>query len=185
MFKKLLLASVLAIPAVSNAEGLSYSFAEANYITVDVDGGGTSPDGFGFGGSYLFDKNVFVEASYSALSAGSVDVDTISAGLGLRHGLTNQIDAVVGAGFLSTEVDVGNLGSDDDTGYFFKGGLRAQVMPKLEVNGGLAYAEIFDDGNTSFSLGGVLSLTPELALTGGAGFDDDATTFTIGARYNF
>ena len=185
MFKKLLLASVLAVPAVSMAEGLSYNYAQATYQSVDIDGTSVSPDGFGIAGSYLFGKTVFAQAEYSALSAKGVDLDTFGVGLGLRHGLTDKVDVTAGAGLVFAKVDVSGFGSDDDTGYTVRGGLRAQVMPKLELNGGVAYTDVFDDGNTSFLLGGVVSITPQFALVAGAELDEDATGYNIGGRFNF
>lgn len=185
MFKKLCLAALLAVPAVSMAEGLSYNFVQAGYTTVDVDGGGSNPDGFGVGGSFLFAPNVFAQAGYSSIGSGAVDVDSFSIGAGLRHGLTDTVDVVGAANLLFAKVDVDGFGSDDDTGYTVGAGLRALVLPKLEVNGGINYANIFDDGNVGYSLGGVLSFTPQIALVGGLDFDSDATAFTVGGRYNF
>lgn len=185
MFKKLCLATLLAVPAVSMAEGLSYNYVEAGYVTVDVDGGGKNPDGFGVAGSFQFAPMVFGQAGYSMLSSGPIDLNTFAAGLGLRHGVTDTVDLVGGVGALFAKVDVDGLGSDDDTGYYVSAGARALVLPKLEVNGGINYSNVFDDGNTSYSLGGVLSFTPQLALVGGLGFDSDATTFTVGGRFSF
>lgn len=185
MFKKLLLASLLAVPAVSMAEGLSYNFVEASYLSVDIDGVSGNADGFGVGGSYLFGKTVFGAAGYSSLSYKGVDSDSFNIGAGLRHGLTDKVDLVGSAGLLFAKIDVNGFGSDDDTGYFVQGGVRAQILPQLEINGGIAYADVFDDGNTTFSLGGVFSFTPQIALVAGATFDDDATGFAVGGRYNF
>ncbi|MDP3859111.1 MAG: outer membrane beta-barrel protein [Stagnimonas sp.] len=184
MFKKLLLASLLAVPAVSMAEGLSYNYAQATYQSVDIDGTSVSPDGFGIAGSYLFGKTVFAQAEYSALSAKGFDLDTFGAGLGLRHGLNDKIDVTAGAGLVFAKVKGGGF-SDDDTGYTVRGGLRAQVMPKLELNGGVAYTDVFDDGNTSFLIGGVVSITSQFALVAGAELDEDATGYNIGGRFNF
>lgn len=185
MFKKLCLATLLAVPAVSMADGLSYNFVDAGYVTIDADGGGSNPDGFGIGGSFLFGPMVFGQASYSRISGSGVDVDSFAAGAGLRHGLADNVDLVGSAGLIFAKIDAGSFGSDDDTGYTLGGGLRAQVMPKLEVNGGIGYTNIFDDGNVTYSLGGVVSVTQQLAVVGGATFDSDATALTIGGRFNF
>jgi len=183
MFKKLLLASVLAVPAVSMAEGLSYSFLEASYVSVDVDGGGEA-DGFNLAGSYLLGQNVFLAADYSMLDVdGGGDLDLGNFGVGFRHGLTDTLDAVASASLVYAEVSGGGF-SDDDTGYRLQGGLRA-ALGKAELNGGIAYRDVFDDGQTIFSVGGLYNFTPNIAAVAGAEFDEDATSFKVGGRYNF
>lgn len=179
MFKKLLLASVLAVPAVSMAEGLSYSYAEAAYVTVDADGGGEA-DGFNVGGSFLVSPMVFISGDYSMLDVdGGGDFDIGNIGAGLRHALTPTLDAVVGADLVFVDV-----GSDDDTGYRVRGGLRA-ALGAAELNGGIAYRDVFNDGQTVFSVGGLYSFTPNIAALAGAEFDEDTTSFKIGGRYMF
>lgn len=183
MFKKVLLASLLAVPAVSMAEGLSYSYLEANYQSLDIDGPGGKLDGFGFGGSYLVAPNVFVAGDYSMLEAdGGGDLDIGNVGVGLRHSLTDTIDAVGSASLVFAKVS----GGDSETGYRVQGGLRA-ALGKAELNGGIAYRDVdtFDDSQVIFSVGGVYNFTPNIAAVAGAEFESDYSGFSIGGRYNF
>lgn len=183
MFKKLLLASVLAVPAVSMAEGLSYSYLEGSYASVDFDGGGNA-DGFNLAGSFLVAPAVFVSGDYSMLSIdGGGDFDIGNIGAAFRHALTPTVDAFAGADLVFAKVKFGGA-SDDDTGYRIRGGVRA-ALGKAELNGGIAYRDVFDDTSTIFSVGGVYNFTANIAGVAGADFDSDSTAFKIGARYNF
>ncbi len=187
MLKKLCVAAVLALPLTAMADGLSYRFLEADYVMVEADGGGEA-DGFAIGGSYLFTPQLYATAGYSSLSpdgASDVDISSFSAALGFRHPLTTTIDANLEAGFVSAEVDAGSLGSEDDTGYSLGAGLRAMVASQLELNGGVSYVKIFDEGDTSLGLGAVFSFTPQLALVAGADFADDANSYNVGGRFMF
>lgn len=188
MLKKLCVAAALALPLSAMAEGLSYKFLEADYVMVDADGGGGEADGFAIGGSYLFAPQVYATAGYSSLSpdgASDIDVTAFTAALGFRHPLTSTLDANLEAGFVSAEIDAGSFGSEDDTGYSLGAGLRAMVASQLELNGGVSYVNVFDEGETSFGVGAVFSFTPQLAAVAGADFGDETTGFNIGGRFMF
>jgi hypothetical protein len=61
------------------------------------------------------------------------------------------------------------------------------VMPKLELNGGVEYADLGGDGgdDTVLGLGAVYGFTDIFAVTAGVGFSDHVTQFGIGARAYF
>lgn len=186
MFKKMLMASVLALPLAAMADGLSYNYIQAGYVMADIDGGGDA-DGFGIGGAFLVNPAVFVQGAYSRIKLDGTDIEasTISGGLGFRHGLTETVDFTASANVVFAEVDAGSFGSDDDTGYGLTAGIRALVMPALELNAGANYTNVFDDGETSFGVGAVFSVTPQFALLGNGDFSSDANAYTIGARFMF
>ena len=187
MLKKLCLAAALALPLSAMAEGLSYSYVEAGYVMADIDGGGEA-DGFGFGGSYLFAPQIYATASYSRLKTDTspkIEISGFSGGVGFRQPLNATVDANLEVGFIAADVDAGSFGSDDDTGYSVGAGLRAMVAKQLELNGGVSYAKVFDEGETSFDVGGVFSFTPQFAAIAGASFADDANTYSFGGRFMF
>ena len=184
MFKKLCLAALLAAPAVSMADGLSYSYLEAAYTTLDIDGTSADVDGFNVAGSFLVAPSIFIAGDYSMLEAdGGGDLDLGNFGVGLRHGLTPTIDAVASASLVFADISGGGV-SEDDTGYRIQGGVRA-ALGAAELNGGIAYRDIFDDGETIFSVGGVYNFTANIAAIAGAELGDDYTGFKVGGRYNF
>lgn len=184
MLKKIALAAALALPAAAMAEGLSYNFIEAGYATVDLDGGG-SVDGFGFGASYLVSDPVFLRTGYSRFKKGGVEISGFNGGVGYRHALTPMVDLNATADLVFADIDAGNLGSDDDVGYSVGAAVRALVAKPLELNGGVSYTDVFDDGQVSFDIGAVYSFTSQLALVGGAEFSDGDKTYSIGGRFMF
>ncbi|MES2885598.1 MAG: outer membrane beta-barrel protein [Pseudomonadota bacterium] len=187
MLKKLCVAALLTLPLSAMADGLSYRYLEASYGTVDFDGGGDA-DGFAIGGSFLLAPQVYVTAGYGNVETDTspkIEASTFSAALGFRQPLTSSVDANFEVGFLSAEVDAGSFGSDDDTGYSLAAGLRAMVAKQLELNGGVSYAKVFDEGETSFGLGAVFSFTPQVAVLAGADFGDDSNSFSVGGRFMF
>lgn len=187
MMKKLCIAALLALPAAAMADGLSYKFVEADYLILDGDGG--SANGFGIDGSFLVAPQFFLTGSYARLKDSGVEFSTLSGGAGFRHALSPTVDFTADANLLFAEVDAGAAGSGDDTGYSIGAALRAMLMPQFELNGGVAYTDIADDGELRFKLGGVFSFTPQLALVGGIAvgddFGDDGRLFNIGGRFMF
>ncbi len=187
MFKKLCLASLLALPAAVMADGLSYKFIQADYLIADGDGG--SLNGFGLSGSYLVAPQFFLAGSYSRFKDSGVELSTITGGAGFRHALTPTVDFNATADIVFAEIDAGGGASADDTGYSIGAGLRAMLAPQFELNGGAAYTDIADEGELGFDLGAVFSFTPQLALVGGISvgddFGDDGRLYNIGGRFMF
>lgn len=179
MFKKLCVASLLALPVAVIADGLSYTYAEASYV-IPEDG-----DGFSFGGSIALGPQFFVQGEGTFYDFGGNVEGTLAKGvLGFRHALSPTLDLTANGGLLYAEIESGNF-SDDDVGYTFGGGLRAAVMPQLELNGGISYQDVADSSDVVFALGGVFAFTPNWAAVGGAKFVDENNQYNVGVRYNF
>lgn len=185
MFKKVCLATLLAIPAISMAEGLSYNYVEGKYFFPEGD-----EDTIGLAGSFAVSPNLFVKAdfAYSTLESGGVDVTGtgLSGALGYRHALSSTVDlnAFGGLEYVNLEVDgPGGNASESDTGFIVGGGIRALVVPALELNGALTYSDLIED--VVFSGNALYSFTPAFAVSGGVDYADSEETFNIGLRYNF
>jgi len=179
MLKKVCLATLLAIPAISMAEGLSYNYVEGSYVSSE------EGDGYRAAGSFALTPNVFAVAEGSYYDFGSDVTGTEIIGqLGYRHALNPTMDLNVTGGVIYQEVEVGSA-SANDTGFTFGGLLRAQLAPQLELNGGIQYIDIADSSDVGFQVGAVYAFTPSLAAVGGGRFIDDSETFNIGIRYNF
>lgn len=171
MLKKICVAAVLALPISAMAEGLSYNYVEGSYVIPEND------DAFRIGGSFALNPQFFIKADGTVFEGGNV----LTGQLGYRHGLSDTLDLNVTGGVLYADPDGGN----SETGYTFGGGLRAVVMPKLELNGGIAYVDIYDNSDVEFSVGAVYNFTANWAVSGGGTFADDTETFNVGVRYNF
>jgi hypothetical protein len=181
-------AGVLLAGSVMAADGPRYTYGEIGYERLDIDNYSGDGDFGNIGGSFALNDRIYMFAAYQDGSVdGSgpdIDVSTFEAGLGVHFPLNDTIDLVGNAAYAWAKVDVDNFGNEDDDGYALSAGLRAMVTPKLELNGGGSYVDISDD-DTALYLGAVYSFTDMFAVTTGASFGDDATSYGVGLRLYF
>lgn len=171
--------------SASSPPGLSYSFLDARYVTVDGDG--ADADGYGISASFLVHPNVFLFGGYADVeSDGGIDVETttISGGVGFRHGVSGAVDLVGSAAAVNADVDVPGFGSDDDTGFALEGGVRALLTPMFEIGGAVTYIDIFEEDETDFVASGLLHLGAS-GFSVGASYAVDAEALSVGGRFNF
>src|SRR5262245_42788962 len=109
MHKALVLGAVaVALGAAANVkadDSFSYSWLEANYVSADLDGVSSNPDGFGLSGSLAFSPMVHGYVDYTNLSTHGITVEGWEIGLGLNHSLTSNVDLVGRAGYLKAEIE--------------------------------------------------------------------------------
>lgn len=168
---KALAAAALLLPLGVLAH--NYTYLEGGYLNRDY--GPEDDGGFRIAGSGSIHDNFALIGEYTDVG----DLDTITAGLLFHTPLTNVIDLNLGATF--EHVDAGPW---DDSGYGLRGGVRWQLMDRIELNPEVRYVDIGDGNDTSLRLAGLFAITPEIdlqaALQGG---DDDRVE--VGVRYNF
>jgi len=182
-----LLAASLALPAL--AEGPRYTYGELGYQRVDFDNFSEDEDAGYLSGSLGLNDRLFLfgDGSYGTIdvSGSDIDVTTIDAGLGMHLPLNDKVDFVASVAYVYVDVDSNRFNnSQNDDGYALRGGLRAMVTPKLELNGGATYVDV-DDDNTSAYFGAVYSFTEAFAVTGNVDVGDNATTYGVGLRLYF
>ena len=171
------------------AEGLSYTYVQADYSRVDLDNTNVDVDVLGIGGSILIAPTVFFVADFSHgesdnSGGGSFDTTLFSAGLGLRHAMARTVDLTGTARLVHADVD-GNSGrDDDDTGYGLSAGIRGLMTPAFELNGSLAFVDIFDDTTTTVGIAALFHIGPQFSIVTGFSTSSDAHTFTVGGRVN-
>lgn len=175
-------------PAV--ADGLSYSYIQANYQDVSIDlGNGPDIDGDGYSvaGSVEIAADWFIFAGYSSLEFESVvDLDQLSIGGGYHSAISTKTDWYATLAYLDASLDAGFFGSADDSGYGVSAGLRSMVSPSLELYGEIAYSDLGDGADgTAFGAGLWYTVSGNLALGLGASFDDDVTGYGVGLRLYF
>lgn len=177
-----------ALPFAAVAEEPRYSYIEGGYQHLDIDGSGidVDGDGLGLGGSLGLTDRVHLLASYSEVDLDfGIDVTQFSAGVGGNLPMSGDVHLIGSVGYAWTEIDT-NFGDADDDGFFLSGGVRWMVAPAFELTGEVTYVDFDDAGDdTTLSVGGLFSLTPDLALGVGASFGDDITGYTVGLRYYF
>ena len=194
----LLLASALMATTVMAADGPSYTYGQVSYVDMefdDLDGIDVDGDGFNFGGSVAIADMAHVFASYTD---GDIDIDDfgfgdisadyteVAAGIGLNYAVSETVDLVGRLAYVSAEIEVSGF-EVDENGYALGAGVRAMVMPQLELNGGVTYTDLGDDfdSDTSLDLGAVYNFTDMFAAVGGISFSDDVTQYGIGVRLYF
>lgn len=189
MLRSTLLVILLAFCATAYAEDFSYNSVTASYSQIDFDNFNADGDALGINGSMEVGENFFLFGSYSTGDISdnivSIDVDTVSAGIGYHMPMSDQVDFV---GSLSYEyVDFSAAGvSADDNGFGLGAGLRYAANEDFEINGGINYVDYGDGGDdTSFGAGFLYNFAENLSVGVAGEWSDDATGYGIGVRFYF
>lgn len=187
MTKMSLVALVATISAPALAENkLSYSFVEAQYIDTEIDDFNVDGDGLGLVGSVALGEHFFIGAGYADLDYDrGIDSQQRSVFVGAHTPINSSTDLVGSIGYTDVNLD-SRFGSADVDGYTLGLGVRSMVLEDLELNAGVKYVDLDEDGdNTSFSLGGRYYVADNLSLGASAQFDSDVTTWVGSLRFNF
>lgn len=183
--------AALALPIAAHAEQFSYSYVDlAHFPKAKIDGGSVDEDGDGLQlrGSLPVYQNFFAFAEYQSLNLDqNVDARRFLVGGGGHWPINNKIDIVGRLGIVNYKVDTRNV-DDDDTGIFVGARVRAVVMPKLEVEGGVEHqhVDVFGLKNDTYLVGEArYNFTPQWSA--GAIVNVGGDTNLIGAqgRFNF
>jgi hypothetical protein len=159
---------------------VSYTFAGADYVNVDVDGG-PDVEGPGIYGSFAIALQVHAYGDAARLTNGRAWLATLNLALGYNVPIADGTDFVARGGLARRTVRVRNLGSDTENALLLQAGLRTLVTPELELSGFVTFAD-FDDSLTSLDVGGLYSFSPMYAMTLGAGFASERNFYSIGLR---
>lgn len=201
MMKKLLIVGALAsLPLASFAEsGLSYNNFGGAYLKGTQRNGNSDDvdaDGYTVFGSGKFTDKLYAFGDYRHYTTDKVfgayaEADLATVGLGFRFPLGTLVDLNAGGGAIFAKQELKgsassfNSGDDDDTGYFVQTGVRAMVLPRLELNGGFRYSKVFDESETAGIVGAAFNFTPAISAVGHYEYGDDVNQYTIGGRFNF
>lgn len=173
----------LALPAVSQADTLDYSWAELAY--VDSEFGNLNGDGISLRGSLPINDTFFVFASYWDVGYDfNVDLTSIEAGGGVHLPFTDKVQLVGRFGLVKSELDTNNFSSDDD-GFTFGAHVRAEVMPRLELEGGFDYIDLGMDPDTLLVMQGRYFFLDNVAGNLRLEFGDDIDSMSFGVRVTF
>lgn len=186
-----LAALAAALPFATHADTMDYSYVELGYVDSELDDFDADGDGFALRGSLSVHENVFVFAGYQDVSfdpdarfAPDIDITSFQVGVGGRYPLAPKIDLVGKFGIVKAELDAGSLDEDED-GFTFGVRVRGEVMPKLELEGGLEYIDVDDVADdTALVVQGRYFFLDNFA--GGVSLSfGDADTFGLEARLTF
>ena len=195
---RLIAAAVAATALVSVAAGAddapSFTYLAGVYQNSDLDSGGDG-DGVGLVVSYEVGTNAHV---YGTVGRSSIDTRFLditgtsgSVGIGL-HGPLGDKAAMFGRiGYVHVEVEVDSVpgsffrggGKADDGGLEAGFGVRARVVPSVELSGGVSYIDI--DGEDSTSLFAGVEFLPVGHLGLGLSFSssEDEQSISASIRY--
>lgn len=183
----LIAAAALALPLAAHAE-FDYSYLEGGYQRFNPDNFSEDADGLGIRGSAGISRNLNLTGEWSRVdfNNSSADLETWAVGLGLHAPINPQVDVVGNVSYIENNIDFGGGPGGfgfDDNGYRLDLGLRGQITPAFELDGGIRYVDI-EDNATSGYLRGLIGSTPiKLLLEAESG--DNGDQFLIGARYDF
>lgn len=146
------IALACALPfAASAADGISYNYAQGNYVYTNTDGG--NADGWGLNGSVAVHPNVHLFGNYAnqKIQGTSVDFDQWRVGAGYNRTISPKTDLVANVAY--DKFDAGSGASLD--GYSVEGGVRSAMTPMLEGYAMLGYEDGKDyNGDVYGRLGG-------------------------------
>ena len=184
-------------------------FDEQGTLLEDFDDG----NGGALRGSFAFTDNIFGFAGYSIVDSeatffddgtllftSSRDVKRLDLGGGFNMPVfqtaTSQTDLVGRIAY--TDVDFGDfdfgggddiglddLNEDTSDGFFVDAALRSQLIDRLEVSGGVRYAEIEDADSVSIIGNALFELTPVWGINLEVDVGDDISQVFLGVRYSF
>lgn len=188
------LGSSAALAQVSPSETPAFSYIEGKY--VELDEANTTFDGFeveasGRIGQYMFLSGNYSEVSGSVSGLGNTDLDITTGRLGFIFGRDERVAAYVGpqVAYIKTNYGLGSdgdwqIGSDSTTDWGAFAGVRAMVMPRVELNGEISFIDFDRESLTSYSAGTRIYLTRNLAATGQLRMGD-LDGFAVGVSYAF
>ena len=172
-----------AAPLAAMAEGMSYSYVEADYVDVDVDNG-PSGDGFGVRGSVGFAQNWLVFADYVDASVDTIDIENIAVGIGGHYPVASNLDAVGRIGYTEIDLSSGPFSACND-GYLLSLGLRGQ-MSQFEAEGHIVYTDLSDGGDeTAFEVARRWNFTEMFSAGIAYRMSDDANVLFAGVRLSW
>lgn len=172
-------AALCAAPAY--AQNFDYNYVDLGFRTgevIDID-----VSGFGAEASRVFAPNIRLKAGADWLDADDVDTSAMRVAVqgGFFTALAPNVDLVADAGLVYIDID----DIDDDTGVKLDGILRFRVDPRIEVDAGLSYVDIFDNSDTGLHLAGVFQLNRNTGLLVRFDDHDDFELWTFGVRLNY
>ncbi len=198
MKKSIAIIGLMACAPLVSAEGLSYNYAQVNWIADSEleSGGSVDGDGFDIGGVFSINEMLYIVGEFKDLSYdGGLEVQEISAGVGAHNNqFTGAIDVFGNLTIESIELSIPGANSDDE-GFGLEIGARTALTPELDGYISFDYSDVGDTSGSFFKLGGSWAFNPNWAVVAeystGEYEDDknnvelDRNDMRIGARFNF
>lgn len=192
--------ALIAAPA-AHAEGLSYTYIEANYVDTELDAGDgvdIGGNGFGLNGSVAFGESDFYGfGAYETVGEDfdglDVDITRITVGGGYALKIDESLHAVVEAAYLDYDFDAAFQGISDSAsadGYRVSVGLRGLMADNIEGTAKIGYANVEEQGITLYDGAvGELGFRWHIDRAWSTGLvaeiAEDETTYKLGLRFGW
>ncbi|MDH4229650.1 MAG: porin family protein [Nitrospirota bacterium] len=200
-----LLAALAAVPATAHAAGnqkrsassqsihlasthFGYTYVEGGVGMADVNGPAwMDGSGLGIAASVQVSPNVFVNGGYASYNLDhvthNVDMDVMALGVGLAIPVDRKLDLVASLGLEDVNTRHRHLG-DPDGGAALGFGVRAQVAPAVEIQGGLSTMEVGPAGEAGLYIKGLFGIGDGFSVVAGLS-SSDADVLSMRIRKSF
>ena len=174
-----------------------YTYVDIAYQYLEFEDLPENGHGFGLAGGLQVNDWFHLwaagELSMFDIEEAQVTATAIGAGVGAHTALTRSISTYARVGYVWAEVEaewatrnnVDVSASSDGDGYSLQTGIRASVLPRLELLAGVSLVSIEDESETGLVGEIVYNLTRNVALAAGISLTDDALGGGVGMRFYF
>ncbi|MGM7447087.1 outer membrane protein with beta-barrel domain [Idiomarina loihiensis] len=202
MKKTLIAIALIGTSTSAFADSPNWDKIQASYIETDIEtpiDDDITMDGYAVAGSLSLTDSIFVLANFDSVGDesdfGDVDLDSLNAGIGFNHGITESTDVFATVTYEKLELvgSVDDLGSEsfDESGYGAGVGIRSMITDFFELSVKADYLDIDDENGIRYDASAFFHLTNNLSL--GVGYklydldeiDQDVDTVAATVRYSF
>lgn len=202
MKKTLIAIALIGTSTSAFADSPNWDKIQASYIETDIEtpiDEDITMDGYAVAGSLSLTDSIFVLANFDSVGDesdfGDVDLDSLNAGIGFNHGITESTDVFATVTYEKLELvgSVDALGSEslDESGYGAGIGIRSMLTDFFELSVKADYLDIDDENAIRYDASAFFHLTSNLSL--GVGYklydldeiDQDIDTVAATVRYSF
>lgn len=202
MKKTLIAIALIGTSTSAFADSPNWDKIQASYIETDIEtpiDEDITMDGYAVAGSLSLSDSIFVLANFDSVGDesdfGDVDLDSLNAGIGFNHGITESTDVFATVTYEKLELvgSVDDLGSEsfDESGYGAGVGIRSMITEFFELSVKADYLDIDDENGIRYDASAFFHLTSNLSL--GVGYklydldeiDQDIDTVAATIRYSF
>ena len=184
-------ATAAFVPFMAQAEGLSYTYAEAGWLQSDIDNFNEELGGWGLRASWEIVDNFFVFGRYADQSTnargGEFTFQPWDLGVGYAYPVNDTLDIYGTVSYSNIDADAPSyVKNTSDDGYTLGLGARTRLIEKLELEGTVKYADFSDYGsNTAFEFAGRWFFTDAFAFGLEYSAGSELDTFGAMLRYQF
>lgn len=202
MKKTLIAIALIGTSTSALADSPNWNKLQASYIDTDIEtpiDEDISMDGYAVSGSLSLNESIFILANFDSVGDesefGDVDLDSLNAGIGFNHGITESTDIFATVTYEKLELvgSVDDIGSEsfDESGYGAGLGIRSMITDFFELSVKADYLDIDDENAIRYDASAFFHLTNNLSL--GVGYklydldeiDQDIDTVAATVRYSF